>query len=75
MKLPSRIEARAEVMAGKPCVKGTRIPVYLLLQKMAAGETAEELLAAYPQLTQEDVRACLAYAAALAGEEVVLTEA
>jgi uncharacterized protein (DUF433 family) len=75
MKLPSRIEAQPEVMMGKPCIKGTRIPVYLLLQKMAAGETTDELLAAYPQLTQEDLRACLAYAAALAGEEVVLAEA
>jgi len=60
---------------GKPCVKGTRIPVYLILQKMAAGETADELLAAYPQLTEPDLRACLEYAAALAGEEIVLTEA
>ena len=75
MRLPARIEVNPNVMMGKPCVKGTRIPVYLLLQKMAAGETAEELLAAYPQLTPEDLRACLAYAAALAGEEVVLTEA
>jgi uncharacterized protein (DUF433 family) len=75
MKLPSRIEARPEVLTGKPCVKGTRIPVYLLLQKMAGGETSDDLLSAYPQLTQEDLRACLAYAAALASEEVVLTEA
>jgi len=60
---------------GKPCVKGTRIPVYLILQKMAAGEGADQLLAAYPQLTAHDLRACLEYAAALAGEEIVLTEA
>jgi uncharacterized protein (DUF433 family) len=62
MKLPPQIEAKAEVMMGKPCIKGTRIPVYLLLQKMAAGETAGQLLVDYPQLTQEDLRACLAYA-------------
>lgn len=62
-------------MMGKPCVKGTRIPVYLLLEKMAAGESAERLLSAYPQLTSEDLRACLEYAAALAAEEVVLSEA
>lgn len=42
---------------------------------MAAGESFEELLAAYPQLTAEDLRACLEYAAALAAEEVVLSEA
>ena len=75
MKLPPRIEAQPEVMMGKPCVKGTRIPVYLILQKMAAGEGADQLLAAYPQLAQQDLRACLEYAAALAGEETVLTEA
>jgi uncharacterized protein (DUF433 family) len=62
-------------MMGKPCVKGTRIPVYLLLEKMAAGETSEQLVAAYPQITVEDLRACLEYAAALAADEVVLTEA
>jgi len=49
--------------------------VYLLLEKMAAGESFEQLLAAYPQLTAEDLRACLEYAAALAADEVVLAEA
>lgn len=62
-------------MMGKPCVKGTRIPVYLLLEKMAAGESSERLLRAYPQLTSDDLRACLEYAAALAADEVVLSEA
>ena len=75
MKFPVRIEAKPNVMMGKPCVKGTRIPVYLLLEKMAAGETFEQLLAAYPQLTIDDLRACIEYAAALAADEVVLTEA
>ena len=75
MKFPDRIEAKAAVMLGKPCVKGTRIPVYLLLEKMAAGESFEKLLDAYPQLTPEDLRACLGYAAALAADEVVLSEA
>jgi len=75
MRFPARIEAKAEVMMGKPCVKGTRIPVYLLLEKMAAGETFEDLLAAFPQLSREDLLACLEYAAALAAEEVVLAEA
>ena len=75
MKLPSRLVSNPEVMMGKPCIKGTRIPVYLLLQKMAAGEDFDQLRAAYPQLTKEDLLACLEYAAALAGEEVVLAEA
>ncbi|MCC6368720.1 MAG: DUF433 domain-containing protein [Bryobacterales bacterium] len=59
---------------GKPCVKGTRIPVYLLLEKMAAGESFEKLLGVYPHLTADDLRACLEYAAALAAEEIVLSE-
>ena len=75
MNFPARVEAKPAVMMGKPCVKGTRIPVYLLLEKMAAGDTFEQLLAAYPQLTREDLRACLEYAAALAADEVVLEEA
>ncbi len=75
MTFPARIEAKSSVMMGKPCVKGTRIPVYILLEKMAAGESFEQLLAAYPQLTLEDLMACLAYAAGLAAEEVVLSEA
>jgi uncharacterized protein (DUF433 family) len=74
MRFPERIESKPTVMMGKPCVKGTRIPVYLLLEKMASGETAEQLLAAYPQLTILDLRACIEYAAALAADEVILTE-
>lgn len=75
MRFPDRIEANTAVMMGKPCVKGTRVPVYLLLEKMAAGESFEKLLSAYPQLTSADLQACLEYAGALADEEVVLTEA
>ncbi len=75
MKFPSRVEAKPGVMMGKACIKGTRSPVDLLLEKMAAGETFEKLLAAYPQLKAEDLRACLEYAAALAADEIVLTDA
>jgi uncharacterized protein (DUF433 family) len=75
VKFPDRVEAKPTVMMGKPCVKGTRIPVYLLLEKMAAGESFQCLLGAYPQLTTDDLRACLEYAAALAAEEIVLSEA
>ena len=62
-------------MLGKPCIAGTRIRVYLLLEKMAAGETLEQILSAYPQLKAGDLRACLDYAARLAADEVVLTDA
>lgn len=59
-------------MLGKPCLKGTRIPVYLVLEKLAAGETTEQILAAYPQLTHRHISATLEYAAKLASEEIVL---
>ena len=74
MKLPERIEVDREIMMGKPCVRGTRIPVYVLLQKMAAGETEADLLQAYPQLTKPDLTAVLEYAARAAAEEIVLAE-
>jgi uncharacterized protein (DUF433 family) len=73
MEFPEHIEVRPDVMMGKPCLAGTRIPVYLILQKLAAGETAEEILSAYPQLKAEHVRAALKYAAQLAADEIVLT--
>ena len=64
MDLLERIESRKEVMGGKACVRGTRIAVHTLLNFMAAGDTEESLLEAYPQLTVEDLKACLQYAAA-----------
>ena len=72
MQFPELIEAQAGVMMGKPCLKGTRIPVYLILEKLAAGETSEVILAAYPQLRPEHIRASLEYAARLAADEIVL---
>ena len=60
MDLPPNIEIRPDVMFGKPCLKGTRIPVYLILEKLAAGETADEILAAYPQLTTAHLAGLLA---------------
>ena len=74
MELPERVEIRPDVMFGKPCIRGTRILVYLILEKLAADETMEELLEAYPQLERKDLAAALAYAAAIARDEVVLAE-
>jgi uncharacterized protein (DUF433 family) len=72
MQFPNLIEARTDVMMGKPCLKGTRIPVYLILEKLAAGETSDTILAAYPQLRPEHIMASLEYAARLAADEIVL---
>jgi uncharacterized protein (DUF433 family) len=63
MDVPERIFVDPEMIA-PPCVKGANIPVHLLLEKMAAGETHEQLLAEYPELASEDLRDCLLCAAA-----------
>lgn len=57
------IVSDAKIMGGKPCIAGTRISVEVLLDHLASGESMDELLAGYPPLTEEDVRAALAYAA------------
>ncbi len=59
MDQPQNIEIRSDVMMGNPCLKGTRIPVYLVLEKLGAGETAEEILAAYPQLKKDHILAAV----------------
>ena len=70
MDVPENVEIRPEVMMGKPCLKGTRIPVYLVLEKLGAGETTEKILAAFPQLTKDHIVAALKYAAARASSEI-----
>ena len=68
-----RIAADPAVMMGKPCIKGTRITVELILRKLGAGRSFADLLEAYPQLTEEDLRAALAFAADYLQYETVLT--
>jgi len=71
-ELLDRIEINPKVMLGKPVIKGTRIPVELILRKLSEGATEEELLDAYPHLSHEDIQAALAYAAkTLAYEETI----
>jgi uncharacterized protein (DUF433 family) len=71
-----RIEINPEVMLGKPVIRGTRIPVELLLRKLAEGATESDLIDAYPRLVQADIRAAFAYAAeALAHETIILQAA
>jgi len=67
-----RVEIDAAVMQGKPVIRGTRIPVELLLRKLAEGARTEDLLDAYPQLIADDIRAALAYAADAIAHEAVL---
>jgi uncharacterized protein (DUF433 family) len=71
----STIEINPNIMLGKPVIRGTRIPVELLLRKLSEGAKEAELLDAYPRLTREDIQAAIGYAAdTLAHEETVLLE-
>ena len=73
MTVTDRIETDPKVMLGKPVIRGTRIPVELLLRKLGAGASEADLLDAYPRLTGDDIRAAMVYAAdALAHEETIL---
>jgi uncharacterized protein (DUF433 family) len=68
-----RIEIDPKVMMGKPVIRGTRIPVELLLRKLAEGATEADLVDAYPRLTREDIQAAIGYAAdILAHEETII---
>ena len=60
----TRIISDPSIMFGKPTIKGTRIPVELIVDKLAGGRTIEQLLKSYPHLLAADIYACLAYAAA-----------
>ncbi len=68
-----RIISDPNICSGKPCIKGTRIPVHLILDLLAAGEDFEGIKKAYPGITDEDIRACLQYASMLADEEAGIT--
>ncbi len=66
-----RITVDPNVMGGRPCIRGLRFPVSRLLGLLAAGQEPEAILEEYPFLEPGDIQAALAYAAALAEEEVV----
>jgi uncharacterized protein (DUF433 family) len=68
-KLVERIVSDPKICSGKPCIKGTRIPVHIILDLLAAGENFEGIKKAYPNITDEDIRACLNYASILADED------
>jgi len=66
-----RISIDPKVCGGKPCIKGTRIWVSLILDFLAEGLSETDILDDYPQLKSEDIRACIAYAAEIARERIV----
>ena len=75
MTITDRIEINPKVMLGKPVIRGTRIPVELILRKLSEGAAEADLLDAYPRLTREDIQAAIGYAAdTVAHEETLILE-
>lgn len=70
-ELLKRISIDPNVCGGKPCIRGHRIWVSLILDLLAAGETMDAVLEDYPQLTTEDLRACIAFASEMTRERTV----
>ena len=70
-ELLQRISSDPNVCGGRTCVRGHRIWVSLILDYLAAGTTEAEILREYPQLTSEDIKACIAYGSELARERTV----
>ena len=75
MLLADRIEINPAVMLGKPVIRGTRIPVELIIRKLGEGATEIDLFDAYPRLTREDIQAALLYAADTLSHETILLQA
>lgn len=69
--LLQRISIDPNVCFGKPCIRGTRIWVSLILDLLASGMNIQQILAEYPQLTEEDIRAAIAYRAEMSRERYV----
>ena len=65
------VQSNPNIMMGKPVIAGTRITVELILEKLAAGETMDQILEAHPRLTEEAIRAALAFAAEALRADVV----
>ena len=64
MELTERIELDPKVCNGKPVIKGTRIPLTVILEQLAEGKTWDSILSGYPELTRDDIHAALRYARA-----------
>jgi len=70
-ELPERITIDSNIASGKPCIRGTRIWVSLIIDNLASGISEDEILSAYPSLEKDDIRAALAYVASLAHDRYV----
>ena len=74
MAFKNVITSNPKVMGGRPCVRDTRIPVSIILKLFAQGMKREEILDDYPELTEEDIRACLEYASWSVSERSIPVE-
>ena len=72
MNYKDRIISDPEIMLGKPTIKGTRITVELIIEKLAYGIKAEDIIKSYPHITEEDILACLAYAYSVISHEEMI---
>jgi len=72
--IQERIEINPEIMLGKPVIRGTRVPVEIILRKLSEGATEADLLDAYPRLTKRDIQAALAYAASSLAHETIFLQ-
>ena len=72
--LLDRISINPKICHGQPCVRGTRIMVWLVVEYLAGGDSIEAVLEAYPSLTKEDVQACLVFAAEMTKERILPIE-
>lgn len=70
-EIMKRVESRIGVLGGKPVIKGTRIPVYLILELLGEGLSIEDILKEYPELTKEDVLDAIKFASKLAKVEII----
>jgi uncharacterized protein (DUF433 family) len=71
MPLTDRIVVDSKILTGKPVIRGTRVSVEFVVELLAAGWSHAQVLASYPHLTEDDIRACLAYASELLRDEKV----
>ncbi len=72
MNYSDQISIDPKIMVGKPCIKGTRITVELIVERLSEGETIEDLLIAYPHITKENILAALQYAVHILKNDEIL---
>jgi len=71
-KMNKRITSNPDICGSEPCIMGTRIPVHIILSHLAAGDDYDTILKNFPNITQEDIKACLEYASFLATEKQII---